>query len=221
MKKISIIIALFAVVIVAGCGGVKREPSDTYMPDMAYSRALETWGDRSELKDSGIFYNATPVAGTVARGQQVSFRIPKDAPGDSTNYVASRSVTNPITSHSAPEMAEAERLYMIHCAICHGTKLDGNGPLFASGKFTSKPATLVGDPKYEGMPEGQMYYSTTYGKNMMGPYGPQLNTRQRWMVVYYIKQQQLKGKGAAGAATTGPTTQTAPAGKDTTGAALQ
>jgi mono/diheme cytochrome c family protein len=30
--------------------------------------------------------------------------------------------------------AEAERLYLINCGICHGTKLDGNGPLYNDGK---------------------------------------------------------------------------------------
>jgi len=40
------------------------------------------------------------------------------------------------------------------------------------------------------MPEGQMFYSVTYGKNLMGSYASQLNTRQRWMVIAYIKSKQ-------------------------------
>src|SRR4051812_27391274 len=136
MKKLSIIAALFGSIIMMSCGGTKREPNDVYMPDMAYSRAYETYADHSVLADSGIFYNNLPVPGTVARGQEMIFHIPKDAIGDSTNYVASKSIANPITSLSAADSTEAERLYLIQCAICHGPKLDGNGPLFASGKFT-------------------------------------------------------------------------------------
>lgn len=218
MKKLSIIVALFAVVMMAACGGTKREPNDAYMPDMAYSRAIETYSDNGELAEAGINYTKQPVQGTVARGQEFLFHLAKDKAGDSTNYAASRSIQNPITFLPGKELQEAERLYLIQCAICHGTALDGNGPLFASGKFTSKPATLKGDPKYEAMPEGQMFYSTTYGKNMMGPYGAQLTTKQRWMVIYYIKQQQAKGKAAAGATTTPAATPTT--GKDTTGAAV-
>jgi mono/diheme cytochrome c family protein len=221
MKKISIIVALFGSVAMISCGGTKREPNDAYMPDMAYSRAYETYADHSILKDSGIFYNNMPVPGTVARGQELPYHIPKDAPGDSTNYSASKAVQNPIRTLSAADSTEAERLYLIQCAICHGTKLDGNGPLFASGKFTSKPATLVGDAKYEAMPEGQMFYSVTYGKNAMGPYGPQLNIKQRWMVIHYIKSQQAKGKGAAGASANTAGTINTGAGKDTTGAAVK
>ena len=93
-------------------------------------------------------------------------------------------------------MVEAERLYLVNCAICHGPKLDGNGPLYkgGDGPFPAKPATLVGDVKYENMPEGQMYYSVTYGKNKMGSYASQLDTRQRWMVIAYIKSKQAASK---------------------------
>ena len=40
------------------------------------------------------------------------------------------------------------------------------------------------------MPDGQMFYSVTYGKNMMGSYASQLTDKQRWMVIHYIKAQQ-------------------------------
>ncbi|HCL83145.1 MAG TPA: quinol:cytochrome C oxidoreductase, partial [Chitinophagaceae bacterium] len=55
--------------------------------------------------------------------------------------------------------------------------------------------------KYEAMPEGQMYYSVTYGKNKMGSYASQLDTRQRWMVIAYIKSKQAASKPAPEAAT--------------------
>jgi len=50
------------------------------------------------------------------------------------------------------------------------------------------------------MPEGQMYYSVTYGKNKMGSYASQLNTEQRWMVIAYIKSKQAAAKGGGAAA---------------------
>jgi isocitrate lyase len=43
------------------------------------------------------------------------------------------------------------------------------------------------------MPVGTMFYSVTYGKNNMGSYASQLTRRQRWMVIQYVKSQQLKG----------------------------
>jgi mono/diheme cytochrome c family protein len=214
MKKLSVIVGLFAVVMMASCGGVQRKPNNVYMPDMAYSRAVETYDDGEGLREAGINYTKMPVPGTVARGQEMLTHIAKDKPGDSTNYAASRAIANPVTFLTGKELQEAQRLYLIQCGICHGTALDGNGPLYngGNGKFSAKPATLKGDPKYEAMPDGQMFYSVTYGKNAMGPYGPQLTAKQRWMVIYYIKEEQRKGKAAA-------TPAGGAAGKDSTATA--
>jgi mono/diheme cytochrome c family protein len=206
MKKLVIlssIVVVGAIAFVSCGGGVQREPGKVYMPDMAYSRAYETYAmteeQKAELLKRGIHFSNTPVAGTIKRGELLPFLLTKDPAGDSTNYVASKSVKNPLTSM---DTVEAERLYLVNCAICHGAKLDGNGPLYkgGDGPFPSKPATLVGDPHYEAMPEGQMFYSATYGKNKMGSYASQLSTTRRWMVIAYIKAKQAAthGGGASG-----------------------
>jgi hypothetical protein len=44
-----------------------------------------------------------------------------------------------------------------------------------------------------------MFYSLTFGKNLMGSYASQLSAKQRWMVITYIKTKQ--GKVAAPIAT--------------------
>ena len=199
MNKLSIIAILSAAAVIISCSDVKRKPGSVYMPDMAYSRAYETYADHSNLAEKGINYNNRPVVGTMARGEELPFHITKDAAGDTTNYVASKQVKSPIDSLSAAEYTETERLYLINCGVCHGAKLNGNGPLYkdGAGPYAAKPATLVGDAKYEAMPEGQMFYSVTYGKNLMGSYASQLSRHQRWMVIRYIKLNQLKAKAAA------------------------
>src|SRR3954465_13911202 len=193
MNKLSVILIFIAGAATVGCNNVKRKPGDIYMPDMAYSRAYETYIERDTSKFTDdvnnkkdeIFYNNRPVPGTVFRGEDLSFTLPKDRAGDSTNYVAAKQVVNPISNLSASQLQEGERLYLVNCAICHGPKLDGNGPLWKGGQgpFPSKPAPLVGDAKYESMPEGQMFYSVTYGKNLMGSYASQLNRNQRCEVI--------------------------------------
>ncbi|MFX5809022.1 cytochrome c, partial [Acinetobacter baumannii] len=52
------------------------------------------------------------------------------------------------------------------------------------------------------MPEGQMFYSVAYGKNLMGSYASQLSRKQRWMVIKYIKLKQQEAKAAAAPAAT-------------------
>jgi mono/diheme cytochrome c family protein len=202
MKNISIIslaVSLLMVLAVS-CSDVKRTPGKDYIPDMRNSRAYETYSASPIFVDGQT--NREPVAGTIKRGDVYPFRIAKDGAGDTVNYYASRAVRNPLPALNETDMKEAERLYLINCAICHGSKLDGNGPLYngGDGPYPAKPATLVGDAKYESMPEGQMYYSTTYGKNLMGSYASQLQPRERWMVIAYIKSKQKPAAAAVAAA---------------------
>jgi mono/diheme cytochrome c family protein len=197
MKKlfiITIVVAVFA--LVQSCSDVKRKPSRVYMPDMAYSVAYETYADHSRLNDSGIFYNSTPVAGTVKRGDDAHYEILKDTTG---SYNVSASLKNPLGALDTAQMVEAERLYLVNCGICHGPKLDGNGPLYkdGNGPYTAKPANLAAGPLYVAMAEGTMFHSITYGKNMMGSYASQVTPKQRWMIVSYIKSKQAKPAAAA------------------------
>jgi mono/diheme cytochrome c family protein len=171
-----------------------------YMPDMAYSRAVETYADHSHLKDAGIHYDATPVEGTIKRGAILGgFNLAMDKAGDTTNYVASKQIANPLPALNEKDMAEAKRLYNVNCGICHGEKLDGNGPLYkdGTGPYPVAPKNLIADPIVSKMTAGQMMYSLTYGKNLMGSYAAQLSTKQRWMVIHYVKSMQPGGVPAA------------------------
>jgi mono/diheme cytochrome c family protein len=191
MKKLSIISVLVMAVIVWSCSDVRRSPGNVYMPDMAYSRAYETYAPIDTLAKQGIHYNRLPVKGTIKRGELLPFPLEADKPGADTNYKQSVSVTNPLPALDAVQMKEAERLYLVNCGICHGTALDGNGPLYngGSGPFSAAPANLVGNAKYVSMPEGQMFFSVTYGKG-----------QQRWMIIHYVKSKQGGGKQEAAAA---------------------
>lgn len=208
--------------ILTACSDVRRSPGAVYMPDMGYSVALETYAkpdsskftdNPSEAGEGKIYYTAYPVSGTMARGDELPFPYEMDKPGDSTNYVASKQVQNPLPALTPVEMQEATRLYLVNCAVCHGPKLDGNGPLYkdGSGPFPAAPRNFMGDPLMINMPEGQMFYSVTYGKNMMGSYASQITTKQRWMIIHYIKSQQ-----AAKAATAKPAATDSTAAKSKT-----
>lgn len=205
MKKTGLIISMAAMVLAVGCNKVRRSPGRTYMPDMAYSRAYETYATTEALRNKGVHYNAMPVAGTIARGD-INWQYPYA--NDSAGYANSKNVVNPLPKLDAKQYIEASRLYLVNCGICHGEKLDGNGPLYKGGEgpFPAKPAALVGDQKYMSMAEGTMYHSITYGFNTMGSYAAQLSTEQRWMVIHYIKEKQaLSGTPAPSTAGTDST----------------
>lgn len=213
MKK-TLIIAGCTVMVIAmvSCGGPRRDPGRAYMPDMAYSKAYETYAPSQERLDSaktGAHYSGLPVVGTIARGDLAAYTIVTDTAG---MHALSGQLTNPLNPELI-DMKEAQRLYLVNCGICHGAKLDGNGPLFnnGSGPYSAKPATLVGDKTIEALGEGTIFHVATYGKGQMGSYASQLSSKQRWMVAAFIKSKQ------GGAAVPDSTNKMAPA--DTTKAA--
>lgn len=207
MKKIWTItgcVALMAVLI--SCNKTRRSEGRAYMPDMAYSRAYETYSSTENLKEKGINYTSMPVAGTIARGDAAGYTLKND----STGYAASASNKNPFSADSI-DMKEAERLYLINCGICHGAKLDGNGPLWngGDGPYPAAPKNFLADDM-KAMTEGTMFHSVTFGKGQMGSYASQLNPKQRWEVIAYVKMKQGASASAAKPATADSTTAAKP-----------
>jgi len=168
-------------------GNMRRTPGHIYAPDMTYSRAYETYTSNPNFADS--LTSRPPVKGTVARGHE----LPDHLAENDSNAYKSYSTT---MRFSEDELTEGKRLFNIYCGICHGTALDGNGPLYSSGKFAAMPANFK-DAKYLHMSVGQMYAAILYGKNMMGSYASQLDTRQRWQVIAYMKKVQSENGGDA------------------------
>jgi len=117
--------------------------------------------------------------------------MPYGLKNDSLGYVQSAAIKSPLAPGIA-DLKNAERLYLINCGICHGPKLDGNGPLWkdGSGPFTAAPKNFM-DAAMKAMPEGTMFHSVTFGKGQMGSYASQLNTKQRWEVIAYIRSKQF------------------------------
>ncbi len=185
MKKLKIVtlMVIVAGLFTTGCSS-KREPGRIYMPDMAYSRAYEAYAG-NDLAQKNINYIPAPVEGTIKRGELFPYPLPNDSNG----YKMSATIQNPVPPLNKEELAEAGRLYNINCGICHGAKLDAQGPLGAGGKVPAIANLTL--KQYVDMPEGTMFHSVTYGKNNMGSYASQLTRKQRWQVIHYVKSVQL------------------------------
>ena len=100
----------------------------------------------------------------------------------------SAQVKNPVPSLTGAELEEAGRLFNINCAVCHGATAIANGPL--AGRIGAIANLTL--PQYVSMADGTMFYSITYGKNNMGSYASQLDRKQRWMIIHYIRTLQPK-----------------------------
>jgi mono/diheme cytochrome c family protein len=183
---------------------------------MYYSRAYEAYGynnvdDYQKLAQEGVFYNGLPVNGTMARGDVATYSLPANDSG----YAMAVNYKSPLDSlNITPDQKkEAERLYLVNCAICHGANLDGNGPLWkgGDGPYPAAPRNLKDDYSKK-LSDGQMYHVIMYGKGQMGSYASQVGPAQRWWIINYIREKQ----GPAKAAT--DTSAVAAAAKATTGA---
>ena len=198
LTGISLLVVIIAAATITGCDN-KRQPGKIYMPDMAYSRALETYALLNDTvfttdpnkRGKEIFYNAKPVDGTLKIGELAAYSLPDDT----TGYAMSAGVKNPLDALTKKDSVEAARLFNINCAICHGAEGKANGPLATSGKIGGV-ANLTTDV-YIKMADGTMYHSIQYGKNNMGSYASQLDRKQRWQIVQYIRTLQPKPAAAA------------------------
>jgi hypothetical protein len=206
MKRLTIFsaFAVLAIMFTLSSCHNKRDRGLTYMPDMAYSRTYEAYDlldstkftmDRTSKGGTKIFFNAIPPAGTIKRGEEFPYTMPDDSIG----YNMSSSVKNPLDNISANDLVEAGRLYNINCGVCHGPKGLADGPLAGT---VGGIVNLTLD-QYKALSDGTIFHVVTYGKNNMGSYASQLNRRQRWMVVKYVRSLQNGTAGKAAVDSTG------------------
>lgn len=187
ISKIKIILNLtfygLLLFIITSCNDDPTKPGYEYMPDMYRSPSYETYSSNPNFGDS--MTARRPVAGTIPRGF-----TPYPYPATAEGYeIAGKEYRNPLSPEET-NIAEGKRLYQIFCVHCHGAEGKGDGSMVQNGKFPPPPS-------YSGLlkdlPEGKMFHSITYGKNLMGPHATLLNPEERWKVILYIQTLQKLG----------------------------
>lgn len=197
------------------CQSDSNSPGLEYMPDMYRSPSIEAYVDYGLVKERIVDSlvkdtpSLLPPLGTVpystselndlpyAHGAPIGFDKTHglyEAIFDSTGYVDAIMDVNPIT-FSEDVLKEGKRLYGNFCIHCHGKKGDGQGSVVTNsgGKFPPPPSYTN---QLKDLPSGQIFYSMTYGKGLMGSHASQLTKEERWKVVYYVQKLQGKNPGA-------------------------
>jgi len=169
------------------CNTSKDHPGYTYFPDMTYSQAYETYSENPNYNND--MTNRRPVEGSIPRGY-MPFHY-ANTPEDYER--AGVELVNPI-ENSAENIAKGKYNFEIYCAICHGKSGEGNGPIVKSEKFPAVPPSYFKEPLIS-LPDGKMFFSIQYGKNMMGSYASQLSQSERWMIIRYIRFMQEQKLG--------------------------
>jgi len=158
-----------------------------------------------------------PVENTIPRGYLPNSEDVRNDEAKLMAYLFKNYFENPLVNRNLDDLAERQRAatmlknpivktdkvlaegkakYDIYCAVCHGKNGQGDGTIIElvddAGKKTGEdgPYTSI-PPAYEnrikGMSDGEIFYSISYGKNMMGGYYSQVSDEDRWKILHYIK----------------------------------
>lgn len=144
---------------------------------------------------SGMF---EPPAGTVAVN---------DSPYPYAQNEAERAgaeLVNPLPP-TAEVIAHGRFVYENVCITCHGPRGAGDGHVTA---LFPKPPSLM-TQKVRDWPDGQIFHRPMRGQGSMPSHARQIDARDAWSVVHYIRQMQATEPVAPSPATPASATQAA------------
>jgi mono/diheme cytochrome c family protein len=196
------LLSIFAVVVIlvvaiAGTRGSfsRRTPIEVF-PDMDRQLKLRP------QTGNGFFANGLSsqpqVAGTVARSTPLQTAAGpvypyEDQPVNTgrvtgtTNFVE----LNPLLVDRQLMERGWER-FGIYCAPCHGQLGDGNG---ITKKYGMAVVGNFHDKRIVQMPDGEIFNTVSYGKGLMQGYAGQVEVRDRWAIIAYVRALQLARLG--------------------------
>ena len=108
--------------------------------------------------------------------------------------MAGFNLKNPLANSEAV-LDKGKTVYNNFCVHCHGEKGDGNGILVQRDKFAGVPSYY--SAALAELPEGKMYHTIFYGKNMMGSHASQINYNERWEVIRWVQKLRADGLGVS------------------------
>ena len=185
-----------AVVGIAGFrGSHTRRPSIEIFPDMVRENKVrpQTPSDFFPDHQSSRLVPAGTVPHTAAyvvNGQPLQVNgkpvYPyEDSPVNTgrvpgtTNFVE----TNPLPI-TRQLMERGQQRYQINCLPCHGPDGDGKG---ITSKYNMFSMANFHDQRLVNMADGEIFNTITYGKNLMGAYGPNVTVEDRWAIISYVR----------------------------------
>lgn len=103
---------------------------------------------------------------------------------EKTGWIAPESakrVKNPVKSTKA-SIQKGREIYEKKCALCHGEKGDGKGPVGAG--LNPKPTNFR--ESHGKSTDGEHFWKITTGKGAMPSFEKNLTVEERWHVINYI-----------------------------------
>ena len=197
MRYLLLLFILSAVVVLAifgTRGNTSRKPPIEVFGDMDRQPKLRPQADSPFFADGRT--SRLPPAGTIPRthpvvaGGKEVFPFDDDpintgrSPG-TTNYVDVNPL--PVTDRV---MARGQERYNIYCAPCHGALGDGKSAVAKLGMSVIADLHDTKTRKVVQQPDGQIFETITFGRNLMGPYGGVIPVEDRWAIIAYVRALQ-------------------------------
>lgn len=192
----SVLATVASLSLLSACTTDPNSPGVEYMPDMYRSPAVEAYvdygmdpyhyGEELAAEQRNTPSARKPVAGTIAyKGDDATFAMPypyANTPEDYERAGAELKSPLPLTK----ENLEAGKLiFERFCIQCHGAGGAGDGSITetAGGRYPVVPS-------YQSrvdLPDGKMYHTLMYGKGLMGSHASQVEAKERWQVIQYVR----------------------------------
>ncbi len=186
---LTFLLAIVAVLSLAGFrGSISRKPPIEIFPDMDRQPKIRPQAPNAFFADG--LSSRRPPAETVSRDAHWQ-EIPLNTGHvtGTTNFVELNPL--PIT---AELLARGKQRFQISCLPCHGPLADGNG---ITKKFGMAVVANLQDKRIVSMTDGEIFNVITYGRNLMGAYGPNVVIEDRWAIIAYVRALQLAALGTA------------------------
>jgi mono/diheme cytochrome c family protein len=127
-----------------------------------------------------LFALAPPALVLSSFGSEAA---PPAPPSPWTAPEKAKELQNPVKGDGRT-VERGQRLYKQHCVPCHGETGTGDGPLARKNNYKVADLTVS---RLAGQTDGEIFYKISKGKDPMPDFEKQLNGRERWDVVSYVR----------------------------------
>jgi len=106
---------------------------------------------------------------------------------DGTPWIAppeAAALRNPVAA-SPLSWQHGGRLFARHCAVCHGEGGKGDGP--ESGELKTRPADLTDSRRVGKMPDGEIFWKISHGRDPMPPFNRILPDQAIWHLTNFVR----------------------------------
>ena len=192
------LVTLLALTTLSACKPLDDAMVFVFGRSMRDQRSFDPYENTRPAPENSISFASGnyPIAfGVVNLGQPEGVDVPRFTQADlgvpGVGGLVVQALVNPMDPGDAVAMARGEVLYNRFCIVCHGP--DGVG---ANANIADKhpilPAYNLSGAQVTGYSDQYLYAVIRVGRGLMPEYGSRITHFDRWTIVNYVRQLQLR-----------------------------